>query len=148
MKPDILARMSEIAELSSGARLITDRFLAATAASAPTKETSDAAAVVTDLRNQITMLDQRVRQLSEALEDAADVTLTDEQAERFRADFRTRISDTPSPQLLAAYDHQYFQTTPRSLRAIVATILVDLFDQRSQRPAELWHKLSLTDGAL
>lgn len=148
MKPNIVTMVGELAEISSGARRISERIFAATAASVETQADKVAVVSIANLRDQIALLDQRLRELSEALEDANDVVMTDEQLARFKMDFKARIKDTPSVQMIAAYDLSYFRNLQKSLRPPVASILLDIFDSRNMLPPDLWQRLSLSDGAL
>lgn len=151
MKPNILALVSDVASLTSGARQLADRVIAANHAETfeAVAASDTAAAVATaELVNKLAALERRTQELSDALEDAVDVTMTDGEAAQFRTQFSERIKNTALGQLALSYDLAYFRAQPRSLRPIIASILVGMFDERNVLPPKLWQKLALSDGTL
>lgn len=162
MNPSIMSIVSEIADLSSEARLISNRIHAA-AESTSTYLRSTAAATqdanedpkisdllveIGNMRDRTALLNQRILELVEALDEANDILITDAQVVRFKQDFMDRVGSTKTNQLVSAYDVGYFRTLPKTLRPLVAQCLVQIFDTRKNRPLDLWQKLSLSDGAL
>lgn len=153
MKPNILALVSDIASLSTGALKIADRVMAEhssqfKAEAATEDQAASNAVVAAELRQKLADLEQRTLDLSDALEDAYDVSMTDGETAQFRADFSNRIKTTPLRQLAISYDSAYFRAQPRSLRPIIASILVGIFDERQVLPLSLWQKLALSDGTM
>ncbi len=158
MKPNILSTVSAVASLSSGAKQLAERVLAAsvtaeqraTAASAVGAEdnASNQAILAADLRNKLAALDQRVRDLVEMVEDASDVQMTDTQVAEFRTAVEERLRGTQIGQLAATYDVDYFRSQPRTVRPIIASILANIFDSKNIQPLDLWLKISLSDGAM
>ena len=160
MHPSILSIVSEVAEHSSEVRLISNRIHEATRTASKFKSVSADLEVDDDptieellvqignMRDRATLLNQRILELIDALDEANDVILSDEQVVRFKSDFSARVGSTKTNQLLAAYDISYFRTLPRSLRPLVAQCLVQIFEDRKNTPLSLWQQLSLSDGAL
>lgn len=153
MKSSILTLVSEVAELSSGAKRLADRVFKAQASfsESVTEPGAQAPAPNVDvdkLKRQIASLDSQVRALAEALDDAHDVVLSEQERKRFRADFRTRLGDTSLYTLSTSYDVDYFQAQPRSIRPIICSVLIEIFEERSELPEPLWRDILLTGGVL
>lgn len=162
MNPSILSIVSEVAEHSSEVRLISNRIHEATvsastfarsvSASQQSNEddpTIDSLLVeIANMRDRAALLNQRIMELIEALEEANDVTISDGQIVRFKQDFLARVAGTKTNQLVTAYDVAYFRSLPKTLRPLVAQCLIQMFEERKNKPLDLWQKLSLSDGAL
>lgn len=161
MNPSILSIVSEVAEHSSEVRLISNRIHDATisattfARSMSTSQEQSEDPTIADLlveignmRDRATLLNQRIMELIEALDEANDVTISDGQIVRFKQDFMARVGSTKTNQLMSAYDVAYFRSLPKTLRPLVAQCLIQIFDERKNKPLDLWQKLSLSDGAL
>lgn len=153
MKSSILSVVSEIASLSSGARQISERLMAATTrhVSTSASEEQQNSATILDtasLRNQIALMDRRILELVDALDDASDLDLDDEGRAKFKERVADRLKGTPLLTLAATYDVGYFRAQPRSLRPLIASILVNMFEAKEQQPMDLWQKLSISDGAM
>ena len=155
MKPHILSLVSDLSTLSVGARRITDRLtnrhgaaaVAASDAAQPHLD-PDSVELLKELAQRIVQMERRCRDLSEALEDANDLTLTDTQIADFREGIYARLKDSNSQMLAQAYDVEYFQTQPRALRSSIADTLIRIFTDRNRTPLELWERLSLNGGVL
>lgn len=152
MKPNILALVSEVASLSTGALKLADRVMAKHSdqfkAQASAEDEAANAIIVAELRQRLADMERRTMDLADALEDAHDVAMTDGETAQFRADFAARIKTTALRQLATSYDLTYFRAQPRSLRPIIASILVGIFEERNVLPLSLWQKLALSDGTM
>lgn len=148
-RPHVQAIVSELATLSAGARRISGRLLQHTAVAADASGEADVTRQdAEDLLLKIATMEQRTRDLQEALEDATDIVITDDQLAVFRDRVYQAIRTTQLSMLAQAYDLEYFQAQPRSLRTTIADCLIDLVVSRNQTPLDLWQKISNSGGAL
>lgn len=164
MNPNILKIVRDVAGLSAGARSIADRVIAAasdtvenSAAVAATQNAAVAAslvdtenpqATIAALRAQVATLQKRVEELSEALEAATDVDMTDVEMRDAQREFVARLNDTPSSQLIGAYDYEFFKAQPRTMRRLIASALCEIFDNRRVPPIQLWERFSTNGGGM
>jgi hypothetical protein len=152
------ALVSEISTLSASALRIATRvqhtlgFVSQSADTAQDAAASADAAVaadaVVDLQSQLSVMQQRIRDLQEDLEEATDVIVTDDELHVFRGRIKDAIRKTPLNMLTQAYDMEYFLAQPRSLRAPIAECLIELFQAKNQTPVHLWQKISTSGGVL
>ncbi len=140
--------LGSLSSLGEGSSRIIERLkgsgLIATASDANHEDVSH----LTQLENQLTMMRQRIAELGEELDSANDVVITDNEMAEFRVNFLARIKDTQTSMLYQAYDTDYFAAQPRSLRPVIAEILLNLMDLRKASPLPLWQRISHSGGAL
>jgi len=153
MKPNLLAIVSDLSTLSQGARRITERLVGKTNKDAVSLSSEGQlneieTVLVKDLAERLKTLEERCRDLTEALEEAHDVSVSDSELADFCVTITERLKDSKSAMLIQAYDAEYFQAQPRSLRSAIAECLLNIFYQRNHPAPELWTRMSINGGVI
>lgn len=148
----VRSRLEELSSVSASAQRIARRMglipaeqqLSATAASGDPVSKEE----IADLVTRVAALSNLVEVLREERDHAYDVEVSDEDIADFRTRVRATMKECPSDMLLRNYDRAYFAATPRSLRGVIASELLDIFEDRKRNPMRLWTALVTSDGAL
>ena len=149
--------LGDISTLSASAKTLVDRlpmkYVSTAADEVPTPtelafgDGIDISELQT-LRAKVVMLESRVLELTQDLEAARDVEMTDVEAANFKTTFTRRAVDTPQPFLEAVYDRSYFIGTSRSLRPLIAQCLMEITQNRNKPVPTLWQRAANSDGAI
>lgn len=140
--------LGSLTSLSAGQARILERLqqcnLVATASDANQEDVK----ILVEFQKQSQQMRERIAELTEELDAANDVTATDAELSQFRVSFAGRVKGVQTTMLFSAYDIGYFLSQPRTLRPIIADVLIELVGERKVAPLPLWQRVSNSGGAL
>ena len=103
---------------------------------------------VSALQARIASLQARVLELEAEANHMPDAQFNDEEAAMFRQSFTKSLAELPSSMAVGYYDSQYFTNQPSNIRLLIASILVDHFNDKHWSVPGLWSNIISRGGEL
>ena len=139
MQPHIAALVGELVKSSEHANLLVSR----SASLSSMVETN----TLSELRSQISTMSAQIRTLQAAIAEIPDAEFSDVEEHEFRHTLMASIKEIPVPRLVRVYSLDYFRPLPKNVRLVIASCLVNEFQERGAEPLDFWLSILAKNGA-